>query len=94
MHGKFLKCLNSQREPPTKALFIPSPLAFDGLRDDIKFLLGGDYTRSYLKNCNHKLNANILANKSQQITTQLQIMRSIKCDDSNSKLELSGIGIS
>ena len=39
MHGKFLKCLISQREPPTKAPFIPSPLAFDGLRDDIKIFV-------------------------------------------------------
>ena len=37
MYGKFLKCLISQLMANIEALFIPSPLEFDRLHDDIIF---------------------------------------------------------
>ena len=37
MYGEFLKCHISKLLAPIKALFIPSPLAFDELQDDIIF---------------------------------------------------------
>ena len=39
MHGEYLKHLISFIVAPTEALFIASPPAFDGLHDDIIFLL-------------------------------------------------------
>ena len=39
MYGEYLKCLISFILAPTEALFIASPLAFDGLHDDIKLFV-------------------------------------------------------
>ena len=47
MYGEYLKHLISFIVAPTEALFIASPLAFDGLHDDIIFLLLDACTRSY-----------------------------------------------
>ena len=39
MYGEYLKHLISFIVAPTEALFIVSPPAFDGLRDDIKLFV-------------------------------------------------------
>ena len=37
MYGKYIKCLISFIVAPIETLFIPSPLAFDGLHNNINF---------------------------------------------------------
>ena len=39
MYGEYLKFFTSFTVAPTEALFIASPLSFDGLHDDIKIFV-------------------------------------------------------